>query len=461
MLLALTVMLSAAIVDISRAQKVAENYYDNYAPASAKGNAVQKVLTKEYLGQPTWYVVQFTKGFVIVSAEDNVRPILGYSFTSPIDEDLNNMNNPFVAKFSNYDKQIVHAVREAGLVVKSQQKQWKDIENGVFPATSAKASKGPLLETTWGQGYPFDDQLPYNCPVGCVATAMHQILRFYQGPEQGAGSNDYNDYSGSTTGSHSVNFSLQSYDWSLMQTLNGSVSSQAEIDECSKMAYHLGVSVNMDYETDGSGATMTDAAFAFQNNWGAPTASYNYAGTITDSSLYSATIITNIDADQPMEWAGQDATYGGHAYCLDGYNVDAANGVYQYHFNWGWSGSYDGWFQLNDLTPGVNNFSSSQSFIDDIYVDGLLAQMPPPASCNASVDYAGDVTVTWTVPGTVSPMGTIVDYAIYRDNSLIKTMGGTATLTYVDPSRPQGTDTYFVKAVYENPDGNSLASPSS
>jgi hypothetical protein len=163
-ILILSIILSATIVPVDRAQKVAENYYQNYvsisASASAKGNVVQQILTKEYLGQPTWYVVQFTKGFVIVAADDNVRPILGYSFNGKIDEDIYNMQNPFVARFSAYDKQIVHAVREQELVVNAKQKEWKDIENKVFPTVTNKSTAGPLLETTWGQGYPWNDQCP-------------------------------------------------------------------------------------------------------------------------------------------------------------------------------------------------------------------------------------------------------------------------------------------------------------
>ncbi|MDD4205714.1 MAG: hypothetical protein PHH55_06530, partial [Candidatus Delongbacteria bacterium] len=61
-ILSLTIFLSAAVVPVDRAQKVAENYYKNYAPLAEKSNTVQKILTKEYLGQPTWYVVQFTEG---------------------------------------------------------------------------------------------------------------------------------------------------------------------------------------------------------------------------------------------------------------------------------------------------------------------------------------------------------------------------------------------------------------
>jgi hypothetical protein len=201
LLVVFAAMLSAAIVPVDRAKTVAENYYSNYAPVFEKGNTVQKVLTKEYLGQPTWYVFQFTKGFVIVAADDDVMPILGYSFDGTIDEDIYNMRNPFVNRFSYYDKQIVHDIREKNLVSDVHQKEWKDIENKVFKPVT-KATVGPLVESTWSQNYPFNADCPTGAPVGCVATAMSEILRFYQGPEDGAGSNSYTDNAGDITGSH-------------------------------------------------------------------------------------------------------------------------------------------------------------------------------------------------------------------------------------------------------------------
>lgn len=453
-LMILVVMLSAAVVPVDRAKTVAQNYYEHYAPAT-NSSAVQNVLTKEYMGQPTWYVVQFTKGFVIVGADDNVRPVLGYSFSSPIDEDLYNMQNPFIARFTTFDKQIVHEIREQNIQVAEMQNEWKKIESKDFPSTKALQTAGPLLETTWGQNYPFNSQCPAGCPVGCVATGMAQIMRFHLGPETGAGSNSYNDLSGDTTGSHSVDFSTQTYDWSLMMTLNGATGGQDEVDELGKLNYHLGVSVNMDYNTDGSGAFMTTATTAYQNNWGFTGANRIYVGDTPAQNVYYATIMSNIDDNQPMEWAGTGAG-GGHAYVMDGYNVDTIEGIYQYHFNWGWNGSYDGWYYLDDMTPGTSDFTLGQEFIEGLYIDGLLAQMPPPNNLQGSVDAQGNVDLTWDVPTTVDPMGTLIDYYIYRENEFIGAVGGTTPRAYTDEVLPEGSFDYVVRAIYENPDGNSL-----
>jgi hypothetical protein len=456
------VTLSSAVVSEERARNVAENYYYNYDKISVpKGSSLEKVLTKEYLGEPTWYVFIFTEGFVIVSADDNVDPILGFSYEGRIeDEDLNNLSNPFANRFSFFDKQIVHGIRQKKLERPVKQSEWKNIETLTFitkPSQSKNVAN--LLTTKWHQGYPFNINSPANCPAGCVATAMSQIMYFHGGPAAGAGSKSYNDIWGDTTGSHSVNFSSHNYNYELIQNCNygASFDTEQKKAEIAKITYHCGVSVETDYNTNSSGAYLEDALTAYETNWSFDTAAaYTYHGTITDSSYYSATIKSNLDNARPVQWAGHGT--GGHSFVICGYE-NLTPGGYWYWFNWGWGGSYNGWFRINDLSPDVYDFSISQESITGLFVSGLLSQMPSPSSCTASVS-DGDVTVSWGAPPTVNPMATLTDYFIYRDGILVKQMGGTGIRTWTDEALYEGTFTYYIKAVYQNPDGTSLASPS-
>lgn len=451
-LLVLAAMLSAAIVPADRAQKVAENYYSNYAPLADKGNAVQKVLTKEYMGQPTWYAIQFTKGFVIVSAEDTTRPILGYSFDGKVSEDLYNMNNPFINRFSYYDKQIVHNFREQGEVDADGAKEWKEIESNVFPKATKAIIVDALVETNWGQGWPWDGLCPAGTPVGCVATAMHMIMRFHQGPLTGAGSLTYSDLLGSTTGTHSVTFADATYDWSLMQALtSGQVSTQAEADEMAELSYHCGVAVEMDYETDGSGAYISDVPAALETYFGFSTdAAYTSIGTVSDVTTFATTIRANLDAYRPLEWGGS-GTSGGHAFILDGYTDD-----YWYHFNWGWEGSDNGWFQLNSLSTSGGDFTSSQSCAYNLWIDGIQAEWPPPRNLAGTLSNGEDVALSWTIPD-FSKYGTLTGYIILRNGVQIGSVGSSTT-SYNDNDLSSGNYTYTVKATYVTPDGTSLIS---
>ncbi len=439
-ILSLAIFLSASVVPVERAQKVAENYYQNYAPVTEKGNAVQKILTKEYMGQPTWYVVQFTKGWVIVSADDAVRPILGYSFDGKITEDLENMQNPFVNRFSYYDRQIVHTVREKGYVDGKSSAEWKEIENGVFPKDSKAIIVPALIETKWGQGWPWNEMCPAGTPVGCVATAMHQIMRYWQNPAQGAGSHSYDDIWGSTTGSHSVNFSSAVYDWDLMAPLtSGQVTTQAQIDELAELSYHCGVAVEMDYEASGSGAYISDVTSALETYFDFSTdAAYISVGTVTNATSQSTKIRTDLDIGHPIIWGGS-GSQGGHAFILDGYTDD-----YYYHFNWGWEGNFDGWFQLNDLTPDSMDFTSSQSCVYNLWGYGPY---PYPAPNIESIEISDreNIIISWSIP---SYHNEILYFEIFRNNEAIVQLPD-SVFSYTDYALPAGTYNYTVDAAYQ------------
>ena len=444
--------LSAAVVPVDRAQKVAENYYAQYAPESAKSNTVQKVLTKEYIGQPTWYVFQFTEGWVIVSADDAVRPILGYSFDGKITEDLSNMQNPFVNRFSYYDRQIVHNAREKGYVNTKAARDWKDIENNIFPKESKAIIMDRLVESEWDQSFPWNKQCPESCPTGGVAIAMAQIMRFFQGPDLGAGIHSYSDTTGSVTGSHSVDFSNSEYYWQIMQALTlNDITHYSQEDELAELCYNCAVSVDTDFETDISSALLSDVPYALESYFGFDNgAEYATIGTVTDPATWSANIRSNLDSYKPLIWGGS-YLLDSYAFILDGYSDD-----YWYHFNWGWGGYYNGWFKLNDLTPAGYDFTSSQECVYNLYVAGFADEWPPPTNLQGSLANLDDVNLTWERPAGVK-YGMLTGYNIFRSGVLIGSVSP-STITYDDYDLSSGTYRYTVKAAYTTPDGESFHS---
>ncbi|MBN2788814.1 MAG: C10 family peptidase [Candidatus Delongbacteria bacterium] len=451
--LVISAMLSAAFVDQTRAKKVAENYYKNYAPASAKGNTVQKVAEKLYNGQVTWYAVSFDQGFVIVSADDAVRSILGYSYDGEITEDLYNMQNPFINRFDAYDKQIVE-VRETGYVDNDAQTEWKNIENNIFPKASKAIVVDALVESRWGQGWPMNTLCPLDggveTAVGCVATAMHQIMRFHRAPLNGISSHSYFWTGSSSSGTLAVTFSDYSYDYDLMPLTTSSVT-QAELDELSKLSYHCGVSVDMDYDifaNGGSGAYSTDVVYALETYFGFSTdATYISVNTPTDPTVQATNIQTDLDNSRPIYWSGSGVD-GGHAFILDGYTND-----YWYHFNWGWNGSSDGWFQLTSLNPN-SDFTSSQAAVFHIWSnESEYAEWPAPSNLGGSIANGEDVTLTWTAPAGTK-LATLTGYKIFRGGVQIATTNASTT-TYLDADLSAGYYNYLVKATYSGPDGES------
>lgn len=436
----LAVMLTAAIVPVDKAKTAAQNFYNHRA--SSSDNAITEVLTKEYNGVPAWYAFNFKKGFVIVSASDELKPILGYSLEEGtyIDSNLEDMNSPFNYRFNALAQGIVE--RDQVLMASNANALWEQALKGDYPAVN-KTVVGPLIETHWHQSSPFNDLCPSPAPVGCVATAMAQILRYHQGPETGASSHSYTDNAGDIQGSHSVDFYLQTYDWSLMQDLYAYQYDATESAEVAELCYALGVSVDMDYNSDGSGAYTSDARDAYVNYFSFDNgAAWSYLGTVTDASA-QLTLRTDLDAGLPVQYGGDDGVEG-HSFVLDGYDDSDDT----YHFNLGWGGSGDGWFTLTALS-----YNQGVDIVYGLQVDGNLALMPAPTNLSASASAIGDVTLTWTA-GSANPMGDLIDYEIYKNGSFVRYLGSTAT-TFVDYAASVGTHTYSIRGVYENPDGHS------
>jgi hypothetical protein len=186
--------------------------------------------------------------------------------------------------------------------------------------------------------------------VGCVATAMVQIMDYWRYPLQGSGSHSYYIY---PYGTQSVNFGETYYDFNAMQD---------EIDndnpwEIAKISYHAAVSVDMDFGPDGSSASLGDVPYALETYF-----NYDNSCQYVQRSSYNFAVWQNMMQDEldnlcPINYVGYRPEVG-HSFVCDGYEGDD-----YYHFNFGWSGSENGFYSLNDL----NGFNSYQAMVYHIY----------------------------------------------------------------------------------------------
>ncbi len=456
--LAASVALSAAFVPVDRAKTVAVNQYKQYcADASTKSANVVNVVENVYEGEVTWYAFEFDKGFVIVSADDSVRPILGYSDHGNVPKADKLGGHNFKEWFGKYDREIAF-MRKNNVVDKVGAQTWKDIEANVFASTKAGVVVDRLCGAQWDQTWPWNDLCPEKdgtfTYVGCVATAMAIITKYHRWPDVGVGTKSYT-WNGQTL---SANFATHSWNYDLMpEVLNIEYGlypeywesydfTQAEVDELALQSYWMGLSVNMNYGTTadgGSGAYMTAVDDAYRNNWKGssvgPTSFATPPAGGTDASY--ATIIAELNAKRPWQWAG-----GVHSFLLDGYRDD-----YWYHFNWGWGGSYDGWFHRSSLIPGGigsgggdGDFTSGQQGIT--YIPNTNPYTAWPATTvSGSIANGEDITVNWTAQtGAVS-------YELYRtfNKEGVPTLITTTTaLTYSQYDLPAGEYAYSVIVNY-------------
>ncbi len=183
--------------------------------------------------------------------------------------------------------------------------------------------------------------------AGCVATAMSQIMYYWRYPETGQGSHGYySDY-----GWLEANFSETEYDWEAMQNVSDAKNPWA----IGLLQYHAGVSVDMGYGPNGSGAWGSDARNSLVNYFRYPDAHYMSRDDY-NTTEWKEMIIEELDSNRPIAYYGYSES-AGHAFVCDGYQDDF------YHFNFGWGGASNGYYALND----INGFHYWQQMITQIF----------------------------------------------------------------------------------------------
>lgn len=308
-------------------------------------------------GSPEYYVFSINspiKGFAIVAGDDASKPILAYSFEGPYSS--SNMS-PSYQKWMEWYRKQIQEIRSYNLKADSSiSAEWKLY---LDPAPSQPIPQiqavNPLLQVKWNQAPYYNALCPYDnaegerTVSGCVATAMAQIMKFWNYPAQGTGSHSY---AHSTYGTLSANFASSTYNWSGMPNkLTGNNQQVAQL------MYDCGVSVDMDYGVSsqgGSGAYVISSKspylhcseYAFKTYFGYDENLEGLQRASFTQSIWIQKLKTELDASRPILYAGFGQ--GGHAFVCDGYD----NNDY-FHFNWGWGGIYDGYFSINSLNPGT------------------------------------------------------------------------------------------------------------
>lgn len=279
-------------------------------------------------------------GFVLVSGDDTAQPILGYSLSSAFDPADIPVN--MQKWLDQYRNELLYALENELEPSLETANQWEQLYKGTWEYVATENSgAGPLLSTTWNQDGPYNLFCPGGSVTGCVATAMAQVMKYWEHPTKGTGNKSYveGDY-----GVLSADFGSTIYYWSSMPN-NASTGTPAGKVAMAYAISHCGIAVEMDYSPEGSGAYdhMVENAwktyFDYDPNLSLQ-AKIWYTNTEWDSLLH-----LELDNDRPIYYSGS-GTGGGHAFVCDGYS-----GNY-YHFNWGWGGSSDGYFLLTGMTPG-------------------------------------------------------------------------------------------------------------
>jgi len=360
--------ISAAPVDSTRAKQSAVGFFSALTdtPSEQLLSAGVSVAYRAYAdgaadGQDStvcFYVINVgPKGFVMLSGDDRLTPILGYSYESSFK--AKDMPENLRGWLNGLRKEISYALTLEGFSATPEiTEQWNHL-----PEIGASFSVvvQPLLQTTWDQNSYYNQFCPADpsgpnghAYAGCVAAAMAQIIRYWQWPWSGFNSHSYTcDY-----GTLSVDFSSANYNYNNMPNSINGYSSLTQRDAVATLTYHCGVSVDMDYAPDGSGAASYDVMAALVRYFAYPSGmSYRSKSNYT-SNEWNNLLRNELNNNRPVLYSGQGT--GGHAFVCDGYDNSGS-----YHFNWGWSGYFNGYYALNALIPSSGSYSPGYNFTDD------------------------------------------------------------------------------------------------
>ena len=257
------------------------------------------------------YVFNGTNCFAIVSKEDSPNAILGYSDQGSFNAET----------------------------MPDEVRAWlKSLS--VQAETPAKHDAiQPLLTTEWGQGRPYNMQLlNWDCPTGCVATAMAQVMAYHKWPD--IVDKDVNELPSTT------------FDWLLMRNQYEPVDTDNSAQEVAKLMKYCGAAVCMHYDYKESGAYFHSVVDALKYFFG-------YARSIRDiyrssytTEEWDSLIYNELAQGRPVLYSG--VATKGHAMVCDGYD---GNGCY--HINFGWDGGCDGFYRM----PFFQDFSLNQAAI--------------------------------------------------------------------------------------------------
>ena len=424
--------------------------------ATSIGEPVKWVYTQYHADQvtPAVYAFNSNKGYVLVSAEDDARAILGYSDEGYLD--ASNLPDNLLFWMQMY-------ADELSTLNKCGKKKGKVLRRAGQRTTSEEyPAIDPILgNTIWGQGAPFNNMCPMidekRTVTGCAATALSQIMYSHKHPTHGTGSHSY------TTSTRNINlsadFGATTYDWAnMLPNYNGSYT-DVQANAVATLMYHVGVAAEMDYNINGSGAISTFALVGLTNYFDYDKGIETLPKDFMQEEVILQRIAVDLQAGRPIYISGATVNEEGHAFVCDGMQ---SNGYL--HINWGWNGYSDGYFALSALDPenqGVGGSASDLTFTERVNihtgimpdqggqamplvtVDKLIRTSADTISKTSSINFSLE---KFTSIGMATASG-IVYYAIYDSlqqraaNVLIGSFELPTGYYYSDPIKISGINT--------------------
>ncbi|MFZ1572657.1 MAG: C10 family peptidase, partial [Candidatus Kapaibacterium sp.] len=409
------------------------------------------------LGNETLYFVFANlngKGFVIVSGDDAVEPILGYSTEN--NYTITNQPPSFLYWMKGLTNQI-ESIKLRNIKASNETIiKWNNLVNADEKSLSklqGTSGVDNLCKAKWNQSGVFFNMCPYDSTEnkrsvsGCVATAMAIIMKYHSFPKQGTGFSSYNH---KKYGTLSANYGATTYDWEAMSDTISERSPADASPAISTLLSQCGISINMGYSPSSSGAVSagfytsgrvardssdTSAFVSFFRYFGYSDSMNALQRTRFTDAEWDSIIKREIDAKRPLFYAGSGPG-GGHAFVCDGYDDNG-----RFSFNWGWGGNSDGFYLTKALEPkdlgtgaGNGTYNSNQRIFTGIEPKRALVNSSLKASIflnskialtkdTIEVGAPFDVTFTLKNTGKVDYNGNCYLGMFNEDDKLVSKIG--------------------------------------
>lgn len=316
-----------------------------------------------------------SKGYLVVSADDEFPAVLGYSDSGSFDSET--MPPALKWWLSEYAREI---------------ESFRSVEGDMSLQTESASSMEktpiePLIKSQWNQDAPYNNLCP---PVkngaaelsatGCVATAMAQIMYYHKWPETGKGSYSYEyTMTDKTKNNLSLDFSQVRFDWgNMLDRYDEGSYNDEQAKAVAELMYACGVSVEASYAKSTSANTVKDVVALCEYFGYSKEMRYLYREYTRSSIEWENVIYESLSKKSPVIYSGASDA-GGHSFICDGYSGDG-----YYHFNWGWAGSSDGYFLLHLLNPSDQGIGGSGAGYNDRQ---LIIYNIHPAKEGETADY--------------------------------------------------------------------------
>jgi uncharacterized protein (TIGR02145 family) len=385
------------------------------------------------------------RGFIIISADQRIPSVLGYSFTGEFS--IKEKGPALKEWMDHYKEQIIYVIKNKLAPDPKITDEWKNYSNPVeLKGTEQLTEVAPMLTTKWSQRSYCNNLCPADArctgslnghvPAGCTAIAMAQIMNYHKYPASNNPIPGYTDEVNLDADGNPIansvyvipNVGVTTYNWSQMpEDINKALyendpptsEEMVGIDAVSTLIYHCGVAVQMNYGPSGSGAGSPLNAFVDYFKY-SPVIREVLRSNYTSDDDWTDLLKDELNKGRPVYYAGyeNDAMQGGHAFVCDGYqDIDPLDLGRFFHFCWGeGGGGGNGYYNLDDLTPGYSDYTYQQWAIIGISHD-----------LNQTISDADGNNYNIVTIGTQTWMAENLKVTQYRDGTIIPHVTGDAS----------------------------------